>query len=149
MPRCHLPAGTDHRGGELRASGDPRPRGPARLRTPVGRHPLGPLCATIKIHLFDPVHLHFPKRPRVTTTHATIKQQAIWGLEKKKKAPRPTACILHVAESLSRVRLLGTPWTSSPPGSSVHGILQARILQQVVISFSRASSQRTDQTCVS
>ena len=28
----------------------------------------------------------------------------------------------------------------SPPGSSVHGILQARILEWVVISFSRASS---------
>ena len=28
----------------------------------------------------------------------------------------------------------------SPSGSSVHGILQARILEQVAISFSRASS---------
>ena len=28
----------------------------------------------------------------------------------------------------------------SPPGSSVHGILQARILEWVVISFSRGSS---------
>ena len=30
---------------------------------------------------------------------------------------------------------------SSPPGSSVHGILQVRILEWVVISFSRGSSQ--------
>ena len=37
----------------------------------------------------------------------------------------------------------------SPPGSSVHGILQARILEWVVISFSRASSQPRDQTWVS
>ena len=29
----------------------------------------------------------------------------------------------------------------SPPGSSVHGILQARILEWVAISFSRGSSQ--------
>ena len=29
----------------------------------------------------------------------------------------------------------------SPPGSSAHGILQARILEWVVISFSRGSSQ--------
>ena len=29
-----------------------------------------------------------------------------------------------------------TPWTCSPPGSSVHGILQARILEWVAISFS-------------
>ena len=37
----------------------------------------------------------------------------------------------------------------SPPGSSVHGILQARILEWVAISFSRGSSQTTDGTRVS
>ena len=37
----------------------------------------------------------------------------------------------------------------SPPGSSVHGILQARILEWVAISFSRGSSQPRDQTRVS
>jgi len=33
----------------------------------------------------------------------------------------------------------------SPPGSSVNGILQARILEWVAISFSRGSSQHRDQ----
>ena len=33
------------------------------------------------------------------------------------------------------------PMDCSPPGSSVHGILQARILEWVAISFSRGSSQ--------
>ena len=37
----------------------------------------------------------------------------------------------------------------SSPGSSVHGILQARILQWVAISSSRGSSQPRDQTQVS
>ena len=37
----------------------------------------------------------------------------------------------------------------SPPGSSVHGILQARILEWVAISFSRGSSQPRDWTQVS
>ena len=37
----------------------------------------------------------------------------------------------------------------SPPGSPVHGILQARILEWVAISFSRVSSQPRDQTRVS
>ena len=32
------------------------------------------------------------------------------------------------------------------PGSSVHGILQARILEWVAISYSRRSSQPRDQT---
>ena len=37
----------------------------------------------------------------------------------------------------------------SPLGSSVHGILQSRILEWVAISFSRGSSQQRDQTHVS
>jgi len=35
---------------------------------------------------------------------------------------------------------LATPWTVAHPGSSVHGISQARILEWVAISFSRGSS---------
>ena len=37
----------------------------------------------------------------------------------------------------------------SPPGSSVHGVLQARILEWVAISFSRGSSLPRDWTQVS
>ena len=37
----------------------------------------------------------------------------------------------------------------SPPGSSVYGIFQARILEWVAISFSRGSSRLRDWTCVS
>ena len=44
---------------------------------------------------------------------------------------------------------LCNPMDCSPPGSSVHGISQARILEWVAISFSRRSSQPKDQTCVS
>ena len=36
-----------------------------------------------------------------------------------------------------------------PPGSSVHGILQARVLEWVAISFSRGSSQPRDRTRIS
>ena len=35
------------------------------------------------------------------------------------------------------------------PGSDVHGIFQARILEWVAICFSRGSSQPRDQTCIS
>ena len=41
-----------------------------------------------------------------------------------------------------------TPWTSLP-GSSVHGILQARTLEWIAISSSRGSSQSRDQTSIS
>ena len=44
-------------------------------------------------------------------------------------------------EPLSHVQLLATPWTANPPGSSVHGISQARILDWVAISFFRGPSQ--------
>ena len=44
---------------------------------------------------------------------------------------------------------LCNPMNCSPPGSSVHGILQARILEWEAIPFSRGSSQPRDQTSVS
>ena len=41
------------------------------------------------------------------------------------------------------------PVDCSPPGSSVHGILQARILKWVAMLFSRGSSRHKDRTDVS
>ena len=41
------------------------------------------------------------------------------------------------------------PMDCSPPGSSIHGIFQARILEWVAISFSRGSSRPKDRTQVS
>ena len=41
------------------------------------------------------------------------------------------------------------PMNCSPPGSSIHGILQARILEGVAISFSRGFSRPRDGTRVS
>ena len=41
------------------------------------------------------------------------------------------------------------PMDCSPSGSSVHGILQAGILEGVAISFSRGSSRPRDQTQIS
>ena len=45
--------------------------------------------------------------------------------------------------------ILCDPMGCSPPGFSVHGIFQARILEQVAISFSRGSSRHRDQIRVS
>ena len=44
---------------------------------------------------------------------------------------------------------LCNPMDCNPPGSSVHEILQARILERVAISYSRGYSQSRDQTRVS
>ena len=69
-------------------------------------------------------------------------------------------CLLNTYHCIPRtfcVRMLSLPVVSSslwpidcsPPGSSVHGIPQAGILEQVAISFSRRSPQPRDQTRVS
>ena len=42
-----------------------------------------------------------------------------------------------------------SPMDCSPPGSSVHGILQARILDWVAISSCRGASRSRDQTLIS
>ena len=55
-------------------------------------------------------------------------------------------CCYLVAKSCPT---LCDPMDCSPPGSSVHGILQARILEWVAISFSRGSSWSKDWTHVS
>ena len=54
-------------------------------------------------------------------------------------------CVL-VAQSCPT---LCDPVDCSPLGCSVHGVLQARILESVAVSFSRGSSRPKDQTRVS
>ena len=52
------------------------------------------------------------------------------------------------AQLLSCVQLCD-PMNYSPPGSSVHRIFQARILEWVAISYSRESSRSGDRTHIS
>ena len=53
------------------------------------------------------------------------------------------------SKSLQSCPTLCDPVDCSPPGSSVHGILQARILECVAFPFSRGSSRPRDQAHVS
>ena len=55
------------------------------------------------------------------------------------------ACVLSC---FVRDRLCN-PVNCNPPGCSVHGILQARILECVAMPSSRGSFQPRDQTCIS
>ena len=58
----------------------------------------------------------------------------------------------HLSESVLLTQLCLTfcePMDCSPPGSCVHGILQARVLEWVAISFSRGSSPPRDRYWVS
>ena len=57
-------------------------------------------------------------------------------------------CLYVYTQSLLCPTLCGS-MDYSLPGSSVHGISQAKILEWVAISFSRGSFQPRDQTCIS
>ena len=67
------------------------------------------------------------------------------GTRGKEKCQSSMWRLLHAQSFLT----LCDPMDCSPPGSSVQGILQAGILEWVVTSFSRGSSQLWDQTQVS
>ena len=56
-------------------------------------------------------------------------------------------CVYLCAQLLSHVKLCN-PINCSPPGSSVHEIFQARILEWVAISSSRGSSQQGSNLCL-
>ena len=61
--------------------------------------------------------------------------------------------LLEISDKWSEVAqscpALCDPMDCSPPGSSIHGIFQARVLEWVAISFSRGSSWPRDRTWVS
>ena len=50
-------------------------------------------------------------------------------------------------KSLQSSSNLCNPMDSSPPGSSVHGTLQATVLEWVAMPSSRGSSQPRDSNC--
>ena len=70
------------------------------------------------------------------------KSVRIWPLLQPSKASLES----EVAQSCPT---LCDPMDCSLPGSSVHGIFQARVLEWIAISFSRGSSQTRDWTWVS
>ena len=57
--------------------------------------------------------------------------------------------LLLLLSRFSHVQLCATPIDSSPPGSAIPGILQARTLEWVAISYSKGSSLFRDQTHIS
>ena len=58
--------------------------------------------------------------------------------------PSPAALLDYVCPVTPLCLALCDPMNRSPPDCSVHGILQARILEWVAMSFSRGSSQPRD-----
>ena len=85
---------------------------------------------------------------------ATISEPLHRQLSRKfSSAMRSTFLILALPKNVCLVAqsclTLCNPTDCSPPGASVHGVLQARILERIAIAFSRVSSQPRDRTWVS
>ena len=96
--------------------------------------------------------IHVPVSPKRCTAHLTYGNRVLRGFSDFLPPPGPSFPFSHHGGGSLITKLYPTlcdPMDCSPPGSSVHGILQARILEWVVISFSRGSSQHRDQTWVS
>ena len=79
---------------------------------------------------------------RIYTAQISIKGWRVWQI---------TECYSVVtrkkeSEVTQSCPTLCDPVDCSPPGSSIHGILQARILEWVAISFSRGCSRPRDRT---
>ena len=68
-----------------------------------------------------------------------------YHLSHQGNSKEPFKCVSHSVVSNS----LCDPTDCGPPESSVHGILQARILEWIAIPFSRGFSQPRDRTRVS
>ena len=78
--------------------------------------------------------------------------KTMWEFLKKQEVELPyDSAVLITGKVLvpQSSPILCNPMDWSPPGSSIHGISQTRMLEWVAISFSRGYSQSRDQTQVS
>ena len=75
------------------------------------------------------------------------KIRGVWGPDTELLHPGFLFVCVH-AKSLQSCPTLCDPMDCSLPGSSSHGILQARILEWVAMPFSRASFQPRDGSCI-
>ena len=81
-------------------------------------------------------------------THSSVLAWRIPWTEEPSRS-KPAAAAAAAAKSLQLCPTLCDPMYYSPPGSSVHGILQARKLEWAAVPPSRGSSPPSDRTCVS
>ena len=97
----------------------------------------------------EPVTREDRRRGLTTNNHIPKSPPAAWW--GRAAAARIYCCKLKESESevAQSCLTLCDPMDCGLPGSSVHGIFQARVLEWVAISFSRGSSWSRDQTQVS
>ena len=100
----------------------------------------------------------WPRLPSRTSWHGLLSSQGPTALPSpifplrdpcQPPVPVPGKALLYKVLVPQSCLTLCDLMDCSPPGSSVHGILQARMLEWVAIPFSRRSSPPRDQTQVS
>ena len=74
---------------------------------------------------------------------------SVWSGYMLKVKTVPQVCACMCAKTLQSRPILCNPIDCSPPGPSVHKILQARRLEWVALPSSTESSQPRDWTCIS
>ena len=95
----------------------------------------GDIC----ILIIDSLHCTAETKTILESNYTQIKKKILYSLEQK------YMCAKSLQSSVTLCDLMDC----SPPRSSVHGILQARILEWVAMPSSRGCSRPRDRTCVS
>ena len=101
--------------------------------------------STDKLRIFQLLNFTFFGLTTPSLRHCSL-LECFWR-ESGENKPYSQHCLEVCAQSLQSCSTLCNPMDYNLPGSSVHGILQARILEWVVFSFSRGSSKPRDWTC--
>ena len=113
---------------------------------PSFAHSSSPVCSWLAaMPQFLPLGSH-GHLPCISVSSYLLELQPDLGPPQSSMTPSCVCVCVLVAQSCPT---LCSPMDCSPPGSSVHGILQVRILEWVAIPFSRGSSQPRDRTWVS
>ena len=110
-------------------------------------------CGQIRMDISGSTHIFIRCHPRLLIFYGN---QALWAQQRgythqdfSRTQIYATNCLVWVCVQLLSHAWLCDPMDCSLPGSSVYGILQARILEWVTISSSRGLSWPRDQIRVS
>ena len=105
----------------------------------IARYSVSTLVGLKKMGIFD----HILKVEKQTLPD-TLMERHVFNIDEKQ-----CLIIIFKVKVSQSCPTLSDPMDCNLPGSSVHGILQARTLEWVAVSFSRESSQARDRTQVS
>ena len=107
------------------------------------------LCFSFVVHAFNVISKNLLPNPRTWRFITLFSSKIFKVLAHVFRSLVHFELIFYESEVAQSCPTLCNPVDCSPSGSSAHGILQARILKWVAISFSRGSSWPRDRTQVS